>query len=141
MSSAEPVATAALAEPDAALAEFLSGIGVAVRDDDGACAILAAPLGEDCTAVATRTGADHKRLVAIDLSVETTSRVTVMSAPGADLALRDQVIAAIAADGRTLTAMADAAGSLPNASARWSPTSDAKSRSSALLRPTISTPQ
>ena len=78
--------------------------------DDGRSPILAAPLGEDCTAVAARTGADHRRLVAIDLSADPTSRVTAMTPPGADLALRDCVIARLAADGRAITAIHDSAG-------------------------------
>ena len=108
--SADPVTTVSLAEADQRLGDFLAGLGIAVADDNGANAILAAPLGEDCAAVAARTGADYRRLVAVDLTVETTSRITVMSAPGADRGMRDRVVAALAADGRAVTAIADSAG-------------------------------
>ena len=69
VSSAEPIGSVSLAEPDQPLAAFLSGIELEIMQvDDGRSPILAAPLWEDCTAVAARTGADHRRLVAIDLS-------------------------------------------------------------------------
>ena len=111
VSSAEPIGSVSLAEPDQPLAAFLSGIELEIMQvDDGRSPILAAPLGEDCTAVAARTGADHRRLVAIDLSADPTSRVTAMTPPGADLALRDRVIARLAADGRAITAIHDSAG-------------------------------
>jgi 3-hydroxybutyryl-CoA dehydrogenase len=111
VSSADPITSVSLAEPHQSLTAFLSGIGLEIMPaDDGRSPILAAPLGEDCTAVAARTGADFRRLVAIDLSADPTSRVTVMTPPGADLALRDRVIAGLAADGRAITAIHDSAG-------------------------------
>ena len=111
VSSADPIAMVSLAEPNPRLSEFLSGVGLEIAErDDGECPILAAPLGEDCTAVAVRTGADPRRLVAIDLSADPTSRVTVMTAPGADHGLRDGFIARLAKDGRAITAIHDSAG-------------------------------
>src|SRR5262249_55052008 len=57
-----------LAEPDPALTAWLSELGVRILErDDHASPILCAPLGEDCSAVAARTGADHRRLVGVDL--------------------------------------------------------------------------
>lgn len=109
-SSAAPLTTVALAEPHAALTEFLAAIDVTVGEDDGSLAILTAPLGEDCTAVAQRTGADHRRLVAVDLSTDVASRITVMTAPGADRAVRDGVVASLSAAGRAVTVIHDSPG-------------------------------
>ena len=108
--NAAPVATVALAEPNTTLTEFLASIDVRVANDDGSLVLMAAPLGEDCTAVAQRTGTDHRRLVAIDLSTDAISRVTLMTAPGVDPLLRDAVIASMAAAGRTVTAIHDSPG-------------------------------
>src|SRR5690606_25748452 len=43
-------------------------VEVLARDDD-ASPIVAAPLGEDCSALASRLGLDHRRLVALELLV------------------------------------------------------------------------
>lgn len=107
---AAPVKKVSLAEPTDALAAFCADLGLAVIADDGTCPILAAPVGEDATTVAVRTGADYRRLVALDLLCDTATRVTVMTAPGADGAVRDGVAAAIAASGRKVTAIKDSAG-------------------------------
>jgi len=107
---AAPAARVALAEDDAALAAFCAEIGLTVGADDGSCPILAAPVGEDATTVAVRTGVDFRRLVAVDLLCDTATRVTVMTAPGADLSARDAVAAAIAASGRKVTAIKDSPG-------------------------------
>ena len=72
--------------------------------------IVAAPMGEDASSFAVRTGIDHRRLVALDLSGDTARRITVMSAPGADPAMRDAVAAALAATGRKVTAIKDSPG-------------------------------
>lgn len=107
---AAPARQVALAEDDTALASFCAEIGLTVVADDGACPVLAAPVGEDATTVAVRTGVDHRRLVALDLLCDTTTRVTIMTAPGADAAARDSVAAAIAAAGRKVTAIKDSPG-------------------------------
>ena len=107
---AAPAAKVALAENDDALAAFCAEIGLTVGPDDGACPILAAPVGEDATTVSVRTGADFRRLVALDLLCDTATRVTVMTAPGADPSVRDAVAAAICASGRKVTAIKDSAG-------------------------------
>jgi len=95
--SAAPTKAAVLAEADPALRNWLTERGWPVSTaDDGQCPILAAPWGEDATAVSLRTGADPRRLVCLDLAGDTGKRVTVMTAPGADLAVRDSAIARLA---------------------------------------------
>lgn len=107
---AAPAKQVALAEDNGTLAAFCAEIGLTVGADDGNCPILAAPVGEDATTVAVRTGVDFRRLVAVDLLCDTSTRVTVMTAPGADLRHRDGVAAAIAASGRKVTAIKDSPG-------------------------------
>lgn len=80
-----------------------------LTEDDGTSPLIAALIGEDCATYCARTGADHKRFVAIDLQIDTARRVTIMTAPGADMAVRDQVIAALASQ-RAVTAIADSPG-------------------------------
>lgn len=83
-----------LLEPSAELHMLLSDFDVTILDaDDGAAPILAAPSGEDCAALCARTGADHRRLVALDLSADVSSRLTLMTAPGADTNVLGQVTA------------------------------------------------
>jgi len=53
---------------------------------------------------------DFRRLVALDLLCDTAKRVTVMTAPGADPAVRDAVAAALAKSGRRVTAIKDSPG-------------------------------
>jgi 3-hydroxybutyryl-CoA dehydrogenase len=57
-----------------------------------------------------RTGNDFRRLVALDLTGDTSSRVTLMTAPGADPASRDAVAALIARSGRAATVIRDSPG-------------------------------
>lgn len=108
--AAPPAAAVALAEPDEALSALLSAIGLPVlAADDGAAPLLAAPLGEDCSAFAARTGADHRRLVGVDVLGDTARRVVLMTAPGADPAVRAAVAAAFAPH-RAVTVIADSPG-------------------------------
>jgi 3-hydroxybutyryl-CoA dehydrogenase len=107
---ADAASTVALAEPDDLLAAFCKEIGVTVGSDDGKCPVLAAPFGEDATTVAVRTGTDHKRLVCVDLSCDTSKRVTIMTAPAAGTDAKDAVAAAIIAAGRKVTAINDSPG-------------------------------
>lgn len=110
-SDAEPARTVCVREDDAAARDFAAGLDAEVlTDDDGASPIVAALLGEDCSAYAMRTGADHRRLVAVDLKCDWSRRVTIMTAPGADPAARDSVAALIAASGRSVTAIKDSPG-------------------------------
>ncbi len=106
-----PAERVCLAEPDEALQRFCNSVGLTVESGDAAdLPILAAPLGEDCTHVAVRTGADYRRLVAIDLTTDTETRLTIMTPPGADLLYRDAVGARIQQSGRAVTAIADSPG-------------------------------
>ncbi len=107
-----PAATqVSLAEEQPALAELAAALGLRILDkDDGKSPILGYPLGEDATAFALRSGADFRRLVALDLSAGTEKRVTLMTAPGADPAAREAVAAAVVASGRKATLIADSPG-------------------------------
>lgn len=108
-SSAQPASKIALAVDDPALADFLAKIGLTIGDD-GQGPIIAAPFGDDATATALKTGADFRRLVCIDLSGDTSKRITIMTAPGADLAFRDTVAASLQAAGLSVTAVKDSPG-------------------------------
>lgn len=108
---AAPARSVLLAEPDERLGAFCGAIGLEMaRGDTPGGPVLAAPLGEDCTHLALRTGADPRRLVGVDLSCDTSKRVTLMTAPGADPAVLEAVAAAVAASGRAVTAIADSPG-------------------------------
>jgi 3-hydroxybutyryl-CoA dehydrogenase len=78
--------------------------------DDGTAPIVAAPVGEDCTAFAARLGLDHRRLVGIDLTGDVARRLTVMTAPGASAAARDGVVARLRETGAAVTAINDSPG-------------------------------
>ncbi len=108
---AAPARRVVLAEPTEALLAFAREADLAVLDhDDEESPILGAPLGEDATTFAVRTGADFRRLVCVDLSARTDKRVTVMTAPGADGAVLDAVAAAVAATGRKVSPINDSPG-------------------------------
>lgn len=77
--------------------------------DDGVSPILAAPIGEDATAYASRNNIDYHRLVCLDTVSGTTKRVTLMAAPGCDGRMRDSVIALLAKH-RSVTAIQDSPG-------------------------------
>ena len=96
-----------LAEPSAALEAFCAEIDVEIGDTGP---YLAAPIGEDATHVALRTGISHKVLVCLDLTGDTTKRVTAMTAPEADAEALDMVAAAIMASGRSVTDIKDSPG-------------------------------
>ena len=96
---------------DEKLAQLLVAAGAEVHAaDDGSSPIAVTLSGEDCTGFAARTGVDAKRLVAIDLSGDTARRLTVMTAPGADLAVRDALAARLALAGAKITAVKDSPG-------------------------------
>ncbi|MGI9373369.1 MAG: 3-hydroxyacyl-CoA dehydrogenase [Hyphomicrobiales bacterium] len=108
---AAPATKVIVAEASDRLMAFLDEVNVhASEEDDGTSPIVAAPLGEDCTAFAARTGCDFQRLVAIDLYCATVERVTLMRAPGADLAHVDAVATAIGASGRKVSLIKDSTG-------------------------------
>ena len=101
-------------EPEKArLRAFCAEIGLEIIDDDGTCPLLAAPLGMDATHASVdecEDPMDHERLVCLDLTGNTSTRVTVMTTPGADPACVDGVAAAIAASGRKVTLIKDSPG-------------------------------
>ncbi len=95
---------------DAALDELLERCRLAARADDGATPVVAALYGEDATGFCARTGTDPRRLVAIDTTGDTSRRVTLMTAPGADPRYRDAVAAAFARAGVAPTVIKDSPG-------------------------------
>ncbi|RDD60432.1 3-hydroxyacyl-CoA dehydrogenase [Ferruginivarius sediminum] len=105
-----PAQRVVLVEPDDRLAELVAEAGAEeLREDDGKAPLLAAPIGEDCTALAVRTGVDARRLVAVDTMFDTSRRVVVMTAPGVDGVTRDSVIDLLGKV-RGVTAIGDSAG-------------------------------
>ncbi len=108
--TASPAAQVALIASDDRLQAFCDAVGLRVSADDGACPLVAAPVGEDATQTAVIAGVDFRRLVCIDLAGDTTQRVTLMTAPGADPVPRDAVAAALNAAGRKVTAIKDSPG-------------------------------
>jgi 3-hydroxybutyryl-CoA dehydrogenase len=109
--AAEPAARVVVPEHAAALAGLLAEAGVEVRgEDDGEAPIVAAPLGEDASACVVRLRLDHRRLVALDLTGDTSRRITLMTAPGADPAPRARLAAALVRTGRKVTAVRDSPG-------------------------------
>jgi len=103
----EPAPSVRLAEPNPSLEAFCADIGLSIGD---AGPFVAAPIGEDATHVAVRTGIAHQALVCLDLSGDTTKRITAMTAPAADESALDMVAAAIARSGRSVTAIKDSPG-------------------------------
>lgn len=111
ITDAAPAPRAVLAEADAALRQFAAELGLEiVLRDDGEMPVLAAPTGEDCTTLALRTGSDFRRLLGLDLTCDTSRRVTLMTAPGAEPRWRDSVAALIARSGRAVTLIKDSPG-------------------------------
>lgn len=106
-----PAEKAFLIDPTEALGALMREAGISLlQSDDGASPLICAPVGEDATTFAVRTGADASRLVALDLSFDTSKRMTLMSAPGVDLAIRQSVINALIESGRAVTVIADSPG-------------------------------
>ncbi len=95
---------------DGALAELVADSGGEIIGDDGTCPLLCAPLGEDASAFAARTGADFRRLVAIDTSVPADKRITVMATPGAEPELLAAVVARLAQRDAKVTLIKDSPG-------------------------------
>lgn len=50
---------------DVEIADLVAGRVQILQQDDGECAILAAPIGEDCSAFCARTGLDPRRVIAL----------------------------------------------------------------------------
>lgn len=109
--TAAPAAAVVLASPDAALAALLGDAGVAVLEtDDGRAPLLAAPLGEDASAVAARLAIAPDRLVCVDLTGPTDRHLTLMQAPGADPTVGAALAAAFSAAHREVALIADSCG-------------------------------
>ncbi len=109
--SGAPAVRVMLVEPNQRLQTFAADCGWALLDkDDGDCPLIGFPRGEDATAFAVWTGADPARLVCIDLSTETHSRVTLMAPPGADAGIVDAVAALLVTPGRAVTVIKDSPG-------------------------------
>ncbi|MDX1541985.1 MAG: 3-hydroxyacyl-CoA dehydrogenase NAD-binding domain-containing protein, partial [Geminicoccaceae bacterium] len=101
---AEPVSAVFVPEVEPPLRHLIDGAGLeALETDDGSAPIVAALLGEDASSFAVRTGVDVRRLVALDLTGDTGTRLTIMTAPGADPAIRDALAAALIRSGRKIT--------------------------------------
>jgi 3-hydroxybutyryl-CoA dehydrogenase len=93
------------------LQDLVASAGAKVIDaDDGKCPIVCAPLGEDCTAVASRLGLDHTRLIAVDMSGNIAKRLTLMQAPGAGAGTASAVAARLAQTGAAITVIKDSPG-------------------------------
>lgn len=105
-----PASLVALATEDAELRVFLVKAGINIGEDDGTCPIIAAPYGDDATHTALATGCDFRRLVCIDLSSDTSKRVTIMTAPGAPSSSKAEVAASFEAAGLMVTAIKDSPG-------------------------------
>ena len=101
-------------DPETArLKAFCDEIGLTIIPDDGTCPLLAAPIGSDATHTAIEEcddPFDHDRLVCLDLTGDTTRRVTMMTTPGADAGQCAGVAAAIVASGRKVTLIKDSPG-------------------------------
>jgi 3-hydroxybutyryl-CoA dehydrogenase len=92
------------------LAVLCTELGLELVADDGACPLLAAPIGTDATETALKLGVDSRRLVCIDPVGSLEKRVVLMMAPGADSQAADKVAAGIIANGRAATLIRDSAG-------------------------------
>ena len=111
LATAAKPARVVLPEEAVGVVELAVAAGVeTVAADDGHSPILVAPWGEDCTTAAVRLKIDARRVVAIDLSHDTSKRITMMMAPGGDAAIGDQVAALLAAAGRAVTRIKDSPG-------------------------------
>jgi 3-hydroxybutyryl-CoA dehydrogenase len=104
---AAPARAVRLVESSDALEAFCREVGLE-HDSDGP--VLAASLGEDATSWADRTGENARELICVDLTGDTSKRVTVMTAPGADREKLAGVAAAIIASGRVVTWVNDSPG-------------------------------
>lgn len=95
------------------LKELCAEVGLEVIEDDGQCPLLAAPIGDDATHAFIELAGDpddFKRLICLDLLGNTSQRLVLMTAPGADPAHLEGVAAAITAAGRRVTAIKDSPG-------------------------------
>lgn len=100
-----------LPEAEEGLVALAEAAGVpSIAHDDGESPIAIAPWGEDCTTAALRLDFDPARTVAVDLSHDTSKRITIMTVPGAGPEAADAVAAMLAATGRAVTRIKDSPG-------------------------------
>ena len=104
---AAPVRMVQVAGPNPDLRAFAEEIGLTIGDSGP---VLAAPMGLDATSLAVRAKQDHRMLACLDLMGDTSKRVTMMTAPGADREALAGVAAAIIASGRAVTCINDSPG-------------------------------
>jgi 3-hydroxybutyryl-CoA dehydrogenase len=96
---------------EVSLSVLAAGAGISVTaKDDGSSPIVVAPIGEDCTTAALRLGIDPRRAVAVDVTGDTSRRITIMTAPGADPSVADAVSAWLRGTGRAVTRIKDSPG-------------------------------
>jgi len=108
--TAQPGPVALAPDHSELLNALCSACGIDVIADDGSCPILAAPIGTDATRTAIESGLDPRRLVCVDPVGDTSTRVTIMTAPGVDTALPNRAAATFSASGRKVTAIKDSPG-------------------------------
>lgn len=108
--AATPVQKVCVHGDEGALSELLAACNIEVdSSDDGSSAILIAPYGDDVSSYAANHGLDHRRIIAVDVMGDTSSRVTLMYAPGVDDTLRNGVAARFASE-RKVTLIEDSPG-------------------------------
>ncbi len=108
---ATAIKQAYIAEPSSELEALCRDLGISVlNQDDGSSAILAAPVGEDCTSLSVRLALDSKRIVAIDMLTGIHAHATVMAAPGADEAVVEGVMASLQTHSNAVTRIKDCPG-------------------------------
>jgi 3-hydroxybutyryl-CoA dehydrogenase len=96
---------------NAKLRELVQKSGATVLDkDDGKSPILVAPVGQDCTTQVVSRKLDARRTVAVDLTGDIGKRLTIMTALGADPAVRDAAAAMLASTGAKVTLIKDSPG-------------------------------
>jgi 3-hydroxybutyryl-CoA dehydrogenase len=107
---AAPATAVALVDDDERLQTLCDALSIQIVSDDGEVPLLAAPTGDDATHTALIEDVDPQRLVCVDVLFDTSKRVTLMMAPGADRTKADAVAAAIIASGRKATLINDSPG-------------------------------
>jgi 3-hydroxybutyryl-CoA dehydrogenase len=100
----------AVASDSPELISLCKELGLEIGDDDGACPLVAAPIGTDASETALQCGADARRLVCIDPVGNLEKRVVLMMAPGGDKSAAEKVAAGIIIGGRAVTLIRDSAG-------------------------------
>jgi 3-hydroxybutyryl-CoA dehydrogenase len=78
--------------------------------DDGRSPIVVAPIGKDATTTAVERHLDPRRTVAVDLTGDANKRITVMTPPNGDPAVRDAAAAMFARAGTKVTLIKDSPG-------------------------------